>query len=64
MTEPAELFAQLTGEIEDLHGIAIAGQGGDLSTDERAFYCAQVCSGLKQLNATVRSIKTALGSTS
>lgn len=26
MTEPAELFARLTCEIEDMHGLAIEGQ--------------------------------------
>ena len=29
MTEPAELFARLTCEIEDMHGLAIEGQSPD-----------------------------------
>lgn len=29
MTEPAELFARLTCEIEDMHGLAIEGQRPD-----------------------------------
>lgn len=29
MTEPAELFAQLTCEIEDMHGLAVEGQSPD-----------------------------------
>jgi hypothetical protein len=29
MTEPAELFARLTCEIEDMHGMAIEGQSPD-----------------------------------
>ena len=29
MTEPAELFARLTCEIEDMHGLAVEGQSPD-----------------------------------
>ncbi len=62
MIEPAELFARLKCEIEDLHGIAIAGQGQGLSTDERVVYCHQICNGLQRVDTTVRSIKIVLGS--
>jgi len=33
VTDPAELFALLTGQLEDLYGIAVEGQSADQPTE-------------------------------
>lgn len=64
MIEPAELFAQLTAQIEDVHGIAVDGQSAQLSDDERVAIAVQACAGLQRASAIVTKIRLALEATS
>ena len=49
MTNPAELFAKLTGEVEDLHMLAIEGQTADLPIEASRMIAAQFCNGLQRV---------------
>tara|TARA_R110002020_G_scaffold475979_1_gene715308 strand:- start:1500 stop:1694 length:195 start_codon:yes stop_codon:yes gene_type:complete len=60
MIEPAELFARITGQFEDLHGIAVDGQGANLSNDEYEALVDLICTGLQRIDATLQSTKTLL----
>jgi len=49
VTNPAELFAKLTGEVEDLHMLAIEGQTADLPIEASRMIAAQFCNGLQRV---------------
>lgn len=61
MSDPSELFARLTCQIEDLHGIAFEGQAASLSDDERLALAAHICNGLQGARKILRQIRQALG---
>ncbi|GAA4641503.1 hypothetical protein GCM10023115_00430 [Pontixanthobacter gangjinensis] len=64
MIEPAELFARITGQLEDLHGIAVEGQRANLSPDENCVYADQISNGLQNIGEVVRILCLENGSNS
>lgn len=60
MTEPAGLFARLTGEVEDLHILAIEGQAADLPIEASRMLAAQFCTGLHRVCDLLARIGTVL----
>lgn len=57
MIEPAELFARLTGELEDLHGLAIEGQEADQPSEVLDALAASIGNGLHRAEATLVEIR-------
>ena len=60
MIEPAELFARLTCEIEDLHGLAVEGQAADQPDEALAVLAIEICNGLHRSQELVGQVKHAL----
>lgn len=56
MTDVRKSFADLTGAIEDLHGIAVEGQAPDLSPDIQLCLLASIDGGLASMRAVVARI--------
>lgn len=61
MIEPAELFARLSAQLEDLHGLTIEGQSSDLSPDMIRIVLDQFCNGLHMLRTITDQIEVSLG---
>ena len=61
MIDTAELFAQMTCQIEDLHGIAVEGQEADLPKDASRVFVALLATGLQRAGAIVDQIERSLG---
>lgn len=53
MMEVQKSFAELTGAIEDLHGIAVEGQAPDLTPDIQLLLLASLDAGLVKVKAVV-----------
>lgn len=60
MTEPAELFARLTCEIEDLHGLAVEGQTADQPDEALSVLAIEICNGLQRGQQLVGQINYVL----
>lgn len=63
MIEPAELFARLTGELEDLHGLTIEGQQADQPPEGFDALAASIGNGLQRAGTTLRKIKRSIAAT-
>jgi hypothetical protein len=61
MIDTAELFAQMTCQIEDLHGIAVEGQEAGLPKEVSRAFAALVATGLQRAGAIVDQIERSLG---
>lgn len=61
MINTAELFAQLTCQIEDLHGIAVEGQEADLPKKASRAFAVLLATGLQHAGTTVEQIECSLG---
>lgn len=61
MIDTAELFAQMTCQIEDLHGIAVEGQEADLPTEVSRAFADLLATGLQRANAITTQIERSLG---
>ena len=57
MIEPAELFARLTGELEDLHGLSVEGQQSDQPPELLNALVASICNGLQRAGMTLAEIR-------
>ena len=57
MIEPVELFARLTGELEDLHGITVEGQQSDLPPEVLQALVASIGNGLHRAGTTLAEIR-------
>lgn len=60
MIEPAELFARLTCEIEDLHGLAVEGQAADQPDDALSVLAINLGNRLHRSQELVGQINHAL----
>lgn len=60
MSDPAALFAKLTGEVEDLHMLAIEGQAADLPIEASRMIAAQFCNGLHRVYILLAQIGAVL----
>ncbi len=60
MIEPAELFARLTCEIEDLHGLAVEGQAADQPDEALSVLATEICNGLQRGQQLVSQINHVL----
>ena len=60
MIEPEELFAQMTSQIEDLHGIALEGQEADLPKEASRAFVILLATGLQRAGAIVAQIESSL----
>mgnify|MGYP000161708092 CR=1 FL=1 len=60
MTDPAELFAILTAQIEDLHGLAFEGQAADQPHELLCALSRSLCCGLQRANGTLTQIDNAI----
>lgn len=49
MTEPTEIFARITAELEDMHGVAVEGQSGDQPPEGIAILALVICNGLHRV---------------
>ena len=47
MTEPAEVFARITTELEDKHGVSVEGQSSDKPPEGFAILALEICNGLQ-----------------
>lgn len=61
MNVPVELFATLARHLEDLHGLAVEGQGADQPPELMCILAEQSCNGLQRCELVLDQIKTALG---
>ncbi len=61
MIDTAELFAQATCQIEDLHGIAVEGQEVDLPKEASRALVVVLATGLRRVSALVEHIERSLG---
>jgi hypothetical protein len=61
MIDTAELFASMTCQIEDLHGIAVEGQETGLPKEASRAFATFLANGLQQARATVEQIERSLG---
>lgn len=57
MIEPAELFARLTGELEDLHGLTVEGQQSDQPPEVLNALVASIGNGLQQAGTTLAEVR-------
>ena len=57
MIEPVELFARLTGELEDLHGLTIEGQQADQPPEVLDALAAAIGNGLQRAGTTLAEIR-------
>lgn len=62
MNDPAELFANLTGNLEDLHGLAAEGQVADHPAEMLLMLANQICNGLYDCHSLADQIKKLVGS--
>lgn len=61
MIDPIQkLFVNVTAQLEDLHAIAVEGQGPDNAPDMQSVLNIHLRSGLVTLNGTLRTMATAL----
>ncbi|WPZ03079.1 hypothetical protein T8S45_09515 [Blastomonas marina] len=60
MTKPAELFARLTGELEDLHGLTVEGQQSDQPPEVLNALVASIGNGLQRAGTTLGEIKRSI----
>lgn len=60
MTDVRELFADLTGAIEDLHGIAVEGQAPNLSPDIQLCLLTSISLGLTSIRAISKKARSAV----
>jgi hypothetical protein len=58
--EPAELFARLTCEMEDLHALAVEGQAADQPDEALSVLAIEICNGLQRSQQLVGQINHAL----
>ena len=49
MTDLAEVFARITAELEDVHGLAVEGQSGDQPPEGIAVLAFEICYGLHRV---------------
>ena len=49
MIEPAEIFARITAELEDMHGVSVEGQSDDQPPEEIAILALEICNGLHRV---------------
>lgn len=61
MSDPAELFARLTGNLEDLHGLAVEGQVADHPAEMLLMLADQICNGLHRSRSLADQIKQLVG---
>ena len=57
MIEPAKLFARLTGELEDLHGLTVEGQQADQPPEVLGALVASIGSGLQRVGTTLAELR-------
>lgn len=60
MIEPAELFARLTCEMEDLHALTVEGQAADQPDEALSVLAIEICNGLQRSQQLVCQINHAL----
>ena len=60
MTDVRKLFADLTGVIEDLHGIAVEGQTPNLSADIQLCLLAAISASLNSMCGSVTRMTNAV----
>ena len=60
MTEPAELFARLTGELEDMHGLAVEGQAAGQPTEMLHALADALATGLRRASRTLLDARLAI----
>lgn len=61
MTDPTELFAKLTRELEDLHGLAVEGQAADQPSELLLILAEQSCNGVHRCGQIIAQIKISVG---
>ena len=61
MNDPAELFARLTCQLEDLHGLTIEGQCTDQPTEVLSVLATSIGNGLQNVDVTLAEIMRAIG---
>ena len=59
MTEPAELFARLTPELEDMHGLTIEGQRAEQPLEVNVALVFSIRKGLHRCDAILGEIESA-----
>lgn len=57
MIDTAELFARMTCQIEDLHGIAVEGQAADLPKEASRAFADLLATGLQRAGAIMAQIE-------
>ena len=57
MTEPAEVFARITAELEDIHGVAVEGQSGDQPPEGVAVLTLEICNGLHRVRDLLTEVQ-------
>lgn len=60
MIDTADLFASMTCQIEDLHGIAVEGQAADLPKEASRAFAVLLATGLQRAGAIVAQIECSL----
>lgn len=60
MSEPAELFARLTGELEDMHGLAVEGQAAGQPTELLHALADALATALQRACRTVEEVRLAI----
>lgn len=60
MIDTAELFARITCQIEDLHGIAIEGQTADLPKEASRAFAILLATGLQRAASLAAQIEHSL----
>ncbi|KGB55036.1 hypothetical protein FG91_01666 [Sphingopyxis sp. LC81] len=58
MSDPTQLYATLTGNLEDLHGLAVEGQAADQPAELLLMLADQICNGLHRCQRIADQIKT------
>ena len=63
MTDLAEVFARITAELEDMHGLAVEGQLGDQPPEMITVLAFEICNGLHRVRDLLGEVRARTGPT-
>ena len=57
MNQSGEIFARITAELEDLHGVAVEGQAADQPPEAIAVLLLEICNGLQRIGDLLAEVR-------
>ncbi|MFK4005012.1 hypothetical protein [Qipengyuania sp. NPDC077563] len=61
MTEPAEVFARIAAELEDMHGVSVEGQSGDQPPEGIAVIALEIGNRLQRVRDLLAEVQCSSG---